>query len=348
MSGTPAALVDVALREGLTQRGHAAWGPCPVCGADRRGRDDRRGPLHLTGELWKCHAGGCGVGGGAAALLSAVRFGEVLPKGDPRWREVFVEQEAPSAPRRSRQRSNDTQYYDSGPSTYPPEDEISSLWDVCTPLDRLPSGDPALATLAARPLNVGLLGQLDLVRVLPPLSSRPRWLPAEAPELYRLVVPVYDATGALRSLRFRAVRAPGNAPNGKPRPKAYPPWGFGLGGLVMAEWMARALLRGQREDDGMRWDGRIVVCEGEPDWWTWAARETRMHQARTTGATYAVFGIVSGSWSPAIAARVPDGATVIVRTDQNPAGDRYAETIRASLAGRCLVKRPPRAAYGAP
>ena len=147
-------------------------------------------------------------------------------------------------------------------------------------------------------------------------------------------MPVYDAAGALRSLRFRAVHDPGKAP------KALPPRGFDLGGLVMADSVALALLRGARADeDGMPWDGRVIAAEGETDWWTLAAHPSRLRRALDAGRTHAVFGIVAGSWTPLIAARIPSGADVVVWTDLDPAGDRYAEAIRTSLAPRCDVRR---------
>jgi hypothetical protein len=76
---------------------------------------------------------------------------------------------------------------------------------------------------------------------------------------------------------------------------------------------------------------RVVISEGEPDFLTWASRGTGAR-------TLAVLGIAgAGTWTKEIADRIPDGSTAIVRTDQDDAGDRYAEQITASLWGRCAV-----------
>ena len=54
-----------------------------------------------------------------------------------------------------------------------------------------------------------------------------------------------------------------------------------------------------------------------------------------------MLGIFAGSWSNALAARIPTGTRVAIRTDHddNGAGDRYAELIARSLAGRCELRR---------
>lgn len=148
------------------------------------------------------------------------------------------------------------------------------------------------------------------------------------------MTPVYDNTGLLRSLRFRAIRDPGTAP------KALPPRGYDLGGLVMADSIGLALLRGQREDNGMKWDGRVVIAEGEPDFLSFAIDKNRLNQAISSRSTHAVFGVVSGSWSAGIAGRIPTGSVVAIWTHLDPKGDSYAETIRKSFAGRCEVRRP--------
>lgn len=334
-------ILDIAARGGLIPKGRGAMAPCPVCGATQRGREDRRGPLAVfrngDGDGWRCHASGCSAGGDAAALLAALRFHEVPAKGDRRWADVFRELDPavthPAGPRRPHPRILPvTTPHD---PHYPPTDEVTLLWNACHRLDAdTPDSEPARRALELRGLDSGRVGLLDLARALPLSHPWPTWLPRAAPTLYQIVVPVHDASGTLRSLRFRAIRDPGKAP------KALPPRGFDLGGLVMADSVALALLRGARMDeDGMPWDGRVLVAEGETDWWTLAAHPARLQRALDAGRTHAVFGIVAGSWTPQIAARIPSGAAVVVWTDLDPAGDRYAETIRASLSPRCDVRR---------
>jgi DNA primase len=72
-----------------------------------------------------------------------------------------------------------------------------------------------------------------------------------------------------------------------------------------------------------------VVAEGEPDFLTRATL--------TTGA--AVVGVHSGAWTADHAAAVPTGTRVIVRTDRDDAGERYACEVLDSLKHRCAVWR---------
>lgn len=347
-------LLTAAEQAGLQPQGRGAWGPCPVCGAERRssGRGDRRGPISFYdgNTRWSCKAGGCGVGGDSVALLAAARFHEIPGRGDPRWRELLAElDDQPNRPRRppatarfSPSRSDlgsrnapEPKGTEAREATYPPQEEVEALWNASVRLTDLPPGDAAHRYLEDRALQPSLLGQLDLARVLPSRYPWPSWLPKTVPGIYRLMVPVFDATGDLRSLRFRAVAAVRG-------PKAFPPKGFALTGLVMADSLALALLRGQRvDDDGMPWDGRVVIAEGETDFWSLAGNPARHRRAIEDRRSWAVFGVVAGSWTGTIAARIPSGAQVVVWTDLDAAGDRYAEIIRASLAPRCAVRRRP-------
>jgi hypothetical protein len=47
----------------------------------------------------------------------------------------------------------------------------------------------------------------------------------------------------------------------------------------------------------------------------------------------------SGAWSIDVAARVPSGARVYVRTDPDGAGDAYADLVNDFLGRRCDVRR---------
>lgn len=279
-------------------------------------------------ERWRCNAGGCGAGGSVAALLAALRFHEVPARGDPRWVEVFRELEGTVEMRpRPVVRRPAPRPVDDAP-TWPPAAEVAALWDAARPLQELDDDDVVAAYLRSRGLDPRRIGVLDLSRALGPGTRLPAWAPRGA-STHRLLTPMVDPAGALRSLRFRAV---GAAPGGR---KTLNPRGYGYAGLVLADPMARALLAGRPDDEGVRWDGRVVVVEGEPDFWTWATHPGRFGVATT----YAVVGLASGSWSAPLAARIPDGARVIVRTHHDPPGERYAEAVRRTLAGRCPVLR---------
>ncbi len=136
---------------------------------------------------------------------------------------------------------------------------------------------------------------------------------------YRCLVPMFDAAGELVSLRAR------NVTEGEP--KALPPKGWTAKGMVMANPLGRMML----DLGAWPWwaERKVVICEGEPDWLTWATRDA---------GTVAVLGIAgSGGWAGELAARVPGGSRVVVRTDEDDAGDRYAEHVAASLQGLCTV-----------
>jgi hypothetical protein len=162
-----------------------------------------------------------------------------------------------------------------------------------------------------------------LAVALHPRAAAPSWAALRRQSWarlgYRLLVPMVDAAGAVKSVRARCV---GPVPwDGAP--KALPPVGFGQRGLVMASPVAREMLK------GTAWPSEVVVAEGEPQWLaaclTWPGR--------------AVLGIVAGSWTDELGARVPTCASVLVVTDHDAAGDRYAEAIEANLRGRCRVLR---------
>jgi hypothetical protein len=132
-----------------------------------------------------------------------------------------------------------------------------------------------------------------------------------------LLLRVWDVEGVARSLRAWRIGSTED-----PSPKRLPPAGFRASALVLANQEACRLLRG---DGGPT---RIVVVEGEPDFLVWATRFEGP-----------VFGVLSGSWSPAIAKRIPYGSEVVVRTHCDVAGEKYAREIIESLRGHASVWR---------
>ena len=214
---------------------------------------------------------------------------------------------------------------------FPPAEEIGAFWSMCHPV----SDDPEIVRwLEGRGLSAEAIGRYDVARALPREAHLPPWAsyrgdPALRPNAepwtalgYRLIVPLHDEAGVIRSVRARAV-GPTDGP------KALPPTGYAAKGLVMADPLAAMMLAlGSWPEHAEK---RVVVSEGEPDFLTWASRGTGAR-------TLAVLGIAgAGTWTKEIADRIPDGSTVIIRTDQDDAGDRYAEQITASLWGRCTV-----------
>jgi hypothetical protein len=147
-----------------------------------------------------------------------------------------------------------------------------------------------------------------------------------------LILPLYDAAGRLASLHARA------ADGGPGMPKGLSPAGHGVAGLVMADRLARLLLADEALGDGTSPSEAVrqrdlIVVEGAPDFLTWATR----FGDSAEGAP-AVIGIISGGWTTAIAARVPTGTCVVVRTHADLAGAKYALRIRETLIERCTVR----------
>ena len=106
----------------------------------------------------------------------------------------------------------------------------------------------------------------------------------------------------------------------------------------MADPLARLLLAGLATGGGepavdmVRRCG-LVICEGVPDFLTWAAL---WGDAGETAP--AVIGIISGSWTPHVAARVPSGTVVALRTHADEAGAKYMRHVALTLEARCTVR----------
>jgi hypothetical protein len=112
--------------------------------------------------------------------------------------------------------------------------------------------------------------------------------------------------------------------------KEVSPTGGIAAGALYACARGRRLLAGERPE---RWDGRVIVREGGPDWLLMAG------DARIAGpdGAPAVLGLWSGAW-PAdgagreVAGRLAQaGARVLVATDADEAGDRYAAAVLEAL-----------------
>ena len=281
--------------------------------------------------LWRCH--GCQASGDVLTLVAAVRglsvrrdFKAVLLEGARMgglWHVVdeLEGRQAASSPS-ARPAPRVTQ--ESPARAYPPLPDVEALWRDCEPLE---GHGEVSAYLFGRAINPELVDGKELARVLPARGALPTWALCRNGNWreagYRLIVPMRDSSGALRSVRaWRVVDGDG--------PKRLPPAGHKAAELVMADDIGIAMLIGTRKPQ------RIVLVEGESDYLTWG---TRMNDPTT-----AVMGIVSGSWTQALANRFPIAARVDVQTDHDQAGDRYFTEIESSLRRRCLVFRSREAA----
>jgi hypothetical protein len=217
------------------------------------------------------------------------------------------------------------------PAQYPPEPEVRCFWDSCALADT----DPVVREyLTRRKVWPTLVTSFDLARALPADKATPAWAGRWDMDLkrqvswvesrHRLIVPLFDERGLMRSVLARNI-------DGTAQSKSLAPSGFGRAGLLMADGFGRWLLAtGQRPE---WWPSstelRVVVAEGEVDF--------LMAAIQWSGAAEfapATFGIVSGSWSSEVAARIADGSTVVVATDPDKSGERYAVAIAESFVHR--------------
>ena len=294
----------------------------------------------------KCHA--CGATGDVLSLVAAAydrdlrrEFVEVVTIGAElagRWDlvdELRGNRERrpapPPKPRPERDPERD----------YPPIGEVRALltrpaWKdetACAWLRSRAIDPDALETasvgVAFEGVEVGALAYaLDAAAELPRWASFKGSAPVARPWTetgHRVLVPMVDAAGELRSVRACRI-LDGDTP------KRLPPSGHRASALVLANALALALLRGTWTPSASLRVG-VRVVEGEPDFLT--VLGTRTDIATT------VFGVVSGAWTADLAARVPRHALCAVQTHDDDAGDRYAHQITDALtaAGVAIVTR---------
>jgi hypothetical protein len=142
---------------------------------------------------------------------------------------------------------------------------------------------------------------------------------------FRLILPLYSPRGNLESLYARALRP---VVIGSIRTAQSFPLIAGVGGRVMANGIGLRLLRTRRWPDDSTWR-TVVIAGGAVDFLEWSTA--------VRGEGPAVLGIVPGSWTTAIADRIPDGCRVVVRAHANPITARYAHRMHEALHSRCEV-----------
>ena len=212
---------------------------------------------------------------------------------------------------------------------YPPQEEVAELrlnmlslasevepWPHDARLyleSRFPAVDDLCDTITS----------LQLARMIHPETPCPEWAGLGTGDHWRswgqlgycLAVGLWDSSGNLRSVKVRLTGV-------KPwdtAPKTLDPTGYNVKGLVMANVPARRILASEQVEPTT-----IVIAEGVTDWLVasvqWPARP--------------VIGVDSGLWTADHARRVVDGSTIIIRTDNDPSGDKYADSISATFKGR--------------
>lgn len=342
-------VLDVAQALGLAELGPktpSAWclSPCPACGAERRhtksGKNgDKRGAVGVAKAKpagWHCYQ--CEASGDALDLvafrLRGHRLADLHDNGKAEVREWCMRwlglDTSPTSSPRPLPLARPTPPPAPEPEpVYPPAAEVAALWAACVRVDD--DAEAAAWLREVRHVDPTRIADADVARVLPSDASTPSWAtlggrPWTATR-HRLVVPMVDARGVVRSVLAR--RVPNPTAEGDLKSTA--PKGYQRAGLVMACPLARQLL-----EHGARpewWPAgaelRVIVAEGETDWLAWITASSDANETAP-----AVLGMVSGSWTPAIAARAPDGAVVLVATDNDAEGDKYAARVLETLAER--------------
>ena len=322
---------------------------CPSCNVEKHGS----GKIYRgeSGDRWHCHR--CGADGDAVSLVAWTLCGTGEPSPD-QWVQVrewfegrgYLTRNTPrsrfervSAPSHVKPQTKQPESVE--PPRWPETESVRALWRIAEPVSEQPEG---AAWLALYGIPGVVVDGLSLARILRKTASVPSWARCAGHswvEGWRLLIPIYGPEGRCVSLAARWA-IPGDPLKGA---KECTPAGFTRSGGVYADPMALALLHGKTEDGGCRWNGEVVIVEGGKDYLTWAARAGRITMTDDGPETFAVFGVWAGAWSADIAARIPDGATVSIRTDQNEAGDKYAEAIAETLHKRCKLERPTRERY---
>ena len=317
--------------------------PCPACNAPRRHtktRDKRAAVgVRRDGHGWHCFQ--CEAGGDAIDLVAFHLRGDRLSKlsdagkaevRDWCMRWLSLDRTAPVPWPSQRTRPIESEAPE--PPSYPPADEVKALWAAS---QRVVDDDLVATWLSnQRRLDPDFIANMDLARTLPATATPlPQWAGfggerdkpwrSWASVGLRLVVPLFDVNGSMRSVLFRrAFETDGDWP-----PKSMATRGCQRAGLVMANAAARELLaHPPQRATGMS----IVIEEGETDWLTGCMLWARSNER-------AIFGVVSGAWTDQFALRIPRGARVTIRTDNDTEGDRLASKIAKTLLGRCTVLR---------
>ncbi len=305
-------VLGIGLAAGLTAAHNLrSMGPCPWCSATTRGSADRRPPIGITADDggWRCFA--CGNGGDAWSLALRLFAKGPASSGttDPALYRSLVAADGRAA----------VCYMARAEWKYPTRDEVLDLWNAASPVAEDGS---ASAWLMSRSLDPGAVDAAGLARALGH-EALPGWAASGGRSWtdtdHRLLVPLFTAEGEMASVQARTVGPEAT------RPKALYPAGYRASWLVMADATGVAMLRGHSVSD-------LVIVEGIPDFLTAATRWGRPGTA--------ILGISSGSWSPEIASRVPDGVPVYLRVHSDATGNAYAAMIHRTLADRCPVFRP--------
>lgn len=350
-------VLDVAraLRLDIGRDGKS-FGPCPSCGETVRasdGKSDKRGRCRVRQragfpDWWFCNTNGsegCGAKGDGPGLVSLkLCDGREGPKGsDVRtvldwyrehgwldsgagWSQGAhvpgaVTPEAPAAPVPDR----------------PPLSEVLDVWGRCVPVTQDKAVSAWLRNRHDGPLDPELIAKLDLARALPKGINLPSWARRNGGQWnvrgYLLIVRAFEADGA-GWLRLGSLHARSIIPGVPDSEKAT--WAMGgATGLVFA-WWPGGVNGAPNGNPFMPELPLFEIAEGVPDWLRLACERSGMQRRPV------VWGVTSGGAQPELAALVPEGWTVALRTHADKPGEEYATGWSGLLAKRgCSLWRVP-------
>jgi 5S rRNA maturation endonuclease (ribonuclease M5) len=301
--------------------------PCPACRQETRHRktNDKRGPIGIRRDGMGWHCFQCEEGGDAVTLASWL-CGE---KGQVNSRVHEACEKAGLIGLRPIQRA--PQPVAQQQPNYPPETEVQHLlYEAAFSIDKVPDPDgiPGVRWwLIRRGLDPEAVADFGCVVALPPSAHVPVWACSfnkPWPEMhYRLLAPLYDATGKIRSVHAR------NVATTNVERKTTNPSGYSMAGLVLACPRAVGLLRCEPDAIAHAQRYGVILTEGLTDWLTWKSAEPDK----------AVFGVLSGSWTQEHADKIPNGCRVVIATDSDDTGESYAQKIHATLDARWRSRR---------
>jgi hypothetical protein len=306
----PVSAVAAALGwEGTDKRGY----PCPACREEKR--DGRRGAVFVgRAGGWTCYRCNA-IGGDGLDYLSFALTGARLAESTDRARiRAFVSGAGwtvalpPSAP---------------PPRPEPPVD-LPEFWRTCRPVPR-DAFTTARGFASCPP---------DLARYTPePPAPAPAWWPAGRLKTWRLVTRGYDASGRAVNLHGRAVVPPPMFRDPKTgKDKAGPKTLWAKSYCECAERHANlddCPAAHEMPSEGVVFWNRVhpddteltLIAEGMTDWLSLAllVGDRRI----------AVYGVTSGG--PSAFADIPLRGAVVLATDEDGAGDRYAAELLEHL-----------------
>jgi 5S rRNA maturation endonuclease (ribonuclease M5) len=344
-------VAEVALALGLREY-RRTIGPCPACGVGQRGQRDPRLPAGMRGDGlgWACHR--CKVTGDALDLVAWQLHGSKLKELDAerikevaRWYAdqgwVEVKGYTPRHPRKRPLEARPVPLLPS-PSTpppRPPKAQVEALWASCVPV----CDDPEVAAwLESGGFDPTRIEDHDLARALPQSAKLPDWARIRGKKWtygWRCLLPAWGASGELESLRARWCR-PKEELDGLPKNAAAAAGPGSASGLVVAEGLGLQLLQRGAVPEWWSWAEdyeplKVWIVEGETDFLSLATKVW----SEASDTAPAILGIWAGAWTDELSARIPlDVGQIVIATDVDEAGEKYAKRIADSLVARGFSK----------